>query len=118
MVNIYFRNNYPQTLWVAIMYYSPARCSEYGRWGTKGWWEIDYGMSKLVWVGNTLNRYYAYYAKASNGVEWTGQAGPVWVYHQAFDSCLNIHGSAAYGKVGMRWFDVDNYDNYTMTLHP
>ena len=118
MVKIYFRNNYPHTLWVAIMFYSAERCGAYGRWGTRGWWTIDYGMTKLVWVGNTLNSHYAYYAEASDGAKWTGQAGPVNVYHQAFDSCLNIRGSGSYASVGMRWFDVGNYDNYTMTLHP
>jgi hypothetical protein len=72
-------------------------------------------MSKFVWKGNTHNRYYAYYAEASNGAKWSGQVGPVYVYRRAFDSCLNIRGSGSYA-VGFRWFDVGNYDNYTMTL--
>ena len=71
---------------------------------------------ELVWVGNTLNRYYSYYAKAADGAQWTGQYGPVYVYHQAFDSCLNIGSTAAYGRVGMRLIDTDNYGTYTMTL--
>jgi uncharacterized membrane protein len=116
MVNLYFRNNYPSTVWVAIMFYSPARCAQYGQWGTRGWWQINPGGTKLVWVGNTLNRYYAYYANASDGAKWTGQYGPVYVYHQAFDSCLKIGSTAAYATVGMRLIDTDNYDNYTMTL--
>ena len=116
MVNLYFRNKYPNSVWVCYMYYSSARCGAYGNWGTRGWWKIDPGQSKLVWVGNTLNRYYAYYAKAADGAQWTVQYGPVYVYHQAFDSCLNIGSTAAYGRVGMRLIDTDNYDTYTMTL--
>jgi uncharacterized membrane protein len=116
MVNLYFRNRYPSTVWVCIMFYSPARCGAYGNWGTRGWWQIDPGQSKLVWVGNTNNRYYAYYAHAADGAKWTGQYGPVYVYHQAFDSCLNIGSSAAYARVGMRLIDTDNYSSYTMTL--
>ena len=116
MVNLYFRNKYPNSVWVCYMYYASARCGAYGNWGTRGWWKIDPGQSKLVWVGNTLNRYYAYYAKAADGAQWTGQYGPVYVYHQAFDSCLNIGSTAAYGRVGMRLIDTDNYGTYTMTL--
>ena len=116
MVNLYFRNNYPNSVWVCYMYYSPARCGAYSNWGTRGWWQIDPGQTKLVWVGNTLNRYYSYYAKAADGAQWTGQYGPVYVYHQAFDSCLNIGSTAAYGRVGMRLIDTDNYGTYTMTL--
>ena len=92
MVNLYFRNNYPNSVWVCYMYYSPARCGAYGNWGTRGWWQIDPGQTKLVWVGNTLNRYYSYYAKAADG------------------------STAAYGRVGMRLIDTDNYGTYTMTL--
>jgi uncharacterized membrane protein len=99
------------------MYYSPARCGSYGNWGTRGWWRVDPGQTKLVWVGNTLNRYYAYYAHAADGAIWSGDRGPVYVYHEAFDSCLNIGSTAAYARVSMRLIDVDNYDNYTMTLH-
>jgi uncharacterized membrane protein len=119
MVNLYFRNNYPSSLslWVAIMFWSPARCGHYGNFGTRGWWQVDRGQTKLVWGGNTGNRYYYYYAKAADGAQWTGNFGPVYVYHQAFDSCLRIGSSAAYATVKMREIDVDNYDNYTMTLH-
>ena len=99
------------------MYYSPARCGAYGNWGTRGWWRVDPGQTKLVWVGNTLNRYYAYYAHAADGAIWSGDRGPVYVYHEAFDSCLNIGSTAAYARVSMRLIDVDNYDTYTMTLH-
>jgi hypothetical protein len=35
---------------------------------------------------------------------------------RAFDSCLNIGSTAAYGRVGMRLIDTDNYGTYTMTL--
>ena len=51
------------------MYYSPARCGAYGNWGTRGWWQIDPGQTKLACVGNPLNRYYAYCAHAAHGAQ-------------------------------------------------
>jgi len=116
---LYFRNRYSHKVWVAIMFYSPGRCGSYGSWGTRGWWGIDPGNIVGVFNGNSdYNRYYAYYAKASDGATWSGQYGPVYVYHEAFDSCINIGSTAAYGTVGMRLIDVDSYDDYTMNLLP
>ena len=41
---------------------------------------------------------------------------PVYLYHQAFNSCLNIGSTAAYGKIGKRLIDKDNNSSHTMTL--
>jgi uncharacterized membrane protein len=116
---LYFHNGYPSKVWVAIMFYSPGTCGDYGKWGTRGWWGIDSGGRAAVYNGDTdYNRYYAYYAKAADGAEWTGPYGPVYVYHSAFDSCTGIGSTAAYGTVDMRLIDVQDFDDYTVNLIP
>jgi uncharacterized membrane protein len=114
---LYFRNSYSDRVWVCIMFYSPNTCNEYGNWGTRGWWGIDPGGRAAVFNGNSdYNRYYAFYAEASNGANWSGPYGPVYVYHEPFDSCINIGSTAAYKTVGTRLIDVGDYDDYTVNL--
>jgi uncharacterized membrane protein len=116
-----FANRYPAKVWVAIMFYSPETCGgEGGNWETMGWWGINPGGSAIVYGNDVedLNRYYCYYAKAADGAEWSGNYGPIYVYHQAFNSCYNIGSTAAYAVVGMREIDVNGYDDYTVNLTP
>jgi hypothetical protein len=85
-----------------------------------GWWGIDQGGSADVYDNDAedLNQFFYYYAKADDGAEWSGGFGPVYVYHEAFDSCVDIGSTAAYATVGMREIDVDGNDDYTLTLTP
>jgi uncharacterized membrane protein len=109
-----FRNSYGKTVWVAIMRYNPDSCGGYGDWQTKGWWRLEPGEVKQAFTTST--RYAAFYAKAADGAEWTGDRGPVYVYHDAFDSCINIGSTAAYGTVGMRLIDLNA--GHTINLIP
>lgn len=112
-----FRNSYGTTVWVAIMRYDPDSCGGYGDWQTKGWWQLEPGEVKQAF--RTSNRYAYYYAKAADGTEWNGGYGPVYVYHSAFDSCLNIGSTAAYGTVGMKRTDLDGAGlSHTINLIP
>jgi uncharacterized membrane protein len=99
-----FRNGYSRPVWVAIMRYDTDRCGGYGDWQTKGWWRLSPGEVKQAFT--TSSRYAAYYAKADDGTQWTGDRGPVYLYHDAFDSCLKIGSSAAYATVNMRLIDL------------
>jgi hypothetical protein len=108
-MRVYFRNSYPAKVWVAIMRYDPDSCrGEYGTWATAGWWGLNPGQQ--VWPFSTNNRYAAFYADAEDGAFWAGEYGPVYVYYQAFESCINIGSTAAYDVVGMRLIDIGNSD--------
>lgn len=108
-MNVSFRNNYGPRIWVAIMRYDPNGCGQHGNWATDGWWGINFG--EQVQVFSTNNRYAAYYAKAANGIQWTGNYGNVYIYHNAFNSCINIGSTAAYDMVKMRLIDTENKDH-------
>jgi len=113
-MRVYFRNSYGTKVWVTIMRYDPDSCGEYGNWATAGWWGIDPGQQ--VWAFSTNNRYAAFYADADDGAHWSGPYGPVYVYWEAFDSCVNIGSTAAYGTVGMRLIDVGDSDHIVNLL--
>lgn len=107
-MNVYFRNSYSAKVWVAIMRYDLDSCGEYGNWATEGWWGINPGEQILAF--KTDNQYAAFYAKAADGGHWSGEYGPVYVYHERFDSCIDIGSTAAYDIVGMRLIDTGGSD--------
>jgi uncharacterized membrane protein len=120
-MKVHFKNSYPSTVWVAVMYYDPDGCDEYGDWATAGWWKLDPGQKK--WPFSTSNRYAAFYAEAADGAVWSGPYGPVYVYQSAFDSCVNIGSTAAIDVVGMRLIDLGSlawvpWANHTVNLVP
>lgn len=78
---------------MAVMFHSPDGCASHGKWGTRGWWRIEPGATAFAL--RTNNRYAAYYAESASGKTWSGDRGPVYVYQQAFDSCIGIGSSAA-----------------------
>jgi hypothetical protein len=94
-----FHNSYGPRIWVAIMFYDPVGCADYGEWGTRGWYAIDYGGTALVL--NTDNHYAYFYAEAADGGVWNGPYGPIYVTQQPFSSCINI-GRTDARRVGLR----------------
>jgi Protein of unknown function (DUF1036) len=116
-MELHFRNSYDGTslISVAIMFYSPSTCANYGSWGTRGWWNIAPGGE--AYVLNTNNQYAAFYAEATNGAIWAGNYGPVYVHPYAFDSCVDIgDNNPATRVVGMRLVDMDGFSRYTVNL--
>jgi Protein of unknown function (DUF1036) len=114
-MDVHFRNSYGPRIWVAIMRYDPDACpGEYGSWATEGWWGMNEG--EEVFAFSTSNRFAAYFAKAEDGAFWSGNYGPVYVYHQAWSSCVDIGSTGAYGTVDMRLIDTDDADKYTVNL--
>lgn len=115
MSEIRIRNNADVTINVAVMFWSPDSCRDYGDWGTRGWWVIPPGGTKFVL--RTDNQYAAYYVLANDGREITGSYGPVYVYHEAFDSCLHIGSTAASDVVGMKLIDTGG-NNLIINVNP
>ena len=120
MTMLTFSNGYSTKVWVAICFWSPDTCGQSGNWQTMGWWGIDPGNSADVYHNDLkdLNRYWYFYAEAADGAKWSGDYGPMYVYHEAFNSCLHIASTAAYATVGLRQIDVDGADDCTDTLAP
>ena len=112
-MKLHFRNNYSSSVYVAIMFYNPDSCRDYGNWGTRGWWNINPGGE--VYVIDTSNRYAAYYIEAVDGAIWNGSYGPVYVKQASFNSCINI-GDTSSRTVGMRLVDMSNYDDYYVNV--
>lgn len=120
-MKVLFRNSYYTTIWVAVMFYDPDGCAQYGNWRTGGWWRLEPGQKK--WAFSTTNKYACYYAEAADGAFWSGPYGPVYVYYEPFDSCINIGSTAAYDVVGMRlitlpWYRWNPLAEYTVNLIP
>jgi hypothetical protein len=123
-MSLYFHNTLSETVWVAIMYWDPDGCpgaepDGAGLWGTAGWYVAGPGGTAEAYDGDVsgLNDYWAFYAKtAGAAIEWTGNYGPVYLYHQAFNSCVNIGSTAAYAVKGMVLIDTEGADDFTANL--
>jgi uncharacterized membrane protein len=107
-MKVQFRNSTSSKVWVAVMYYSPDTCGNYGNWETEGWWGIDPGQQ--VWAFSTNNRYAAFYAEAEDGTTWSDGYGPMLVYIHAFEICLGLGQTGAIGSVGCRLIDTTGRD--------
>ncbi|MFI0485464.1 DUF1036 domain-containing protein [Actinomadura sp. 9N215] len=105
-MQLHFRNDHGSRLWVAIMFWSPDDCADYGRWGTRGWWQLDPGQQKYVL--NTSATFAFFYAEADDGATWSG--GPsatifMYVTQEPFDSC-HLIGSTAARLVSVRRLEL------------
>lgn len=108
-------NNYPSTVYLSYMWYDPANCGSGDHFDTIGWYQVNPGACRTVFFGNVnFNRYWAYYAEAVNGAVWNGNI-QAWVSNSAYRLC---HGATCTPcrVVGFRLLDVDNFNNYTLTL--
>ena len=116
-MSLRFKNGYPQTIWAMIEWYSPG-CPDGGDWEKAGWWKIAPGGTKTVYGGDLddVNRYWYFYAHASNGAQWAGPYRET-VPHIAFDWCSST-GSSDSRTVGMRELDIHDNDTYTLTFVP
>lgn len=107
-MKVYFRNDTPVRLWIAVAHYSPEQCGgEGGNWATVGWFHFSPGQQSWVVETNNLNVYY--FAEAENQATWSGRFGPMYVYQDAFNSCIGIGSTAAepVGLAHLRMLDGD-----------
>jgi uncharacterized membrane protein len=63
-----------------------------------------------------VNRYWYYYAEATDGAKWSGDF-PTYVNNEAFDHCDSPPNSSMI-VLGFRELDVGDADNYTLTFTP
>lgn len=118
-----FVNATGQDLWVAYMFLAQDVCGgEGGDWQAIGWFHMPPGGSTVPYA-NSLddvnNRYWCYYAE--NGDRSMFWAGPYPVYVPADGSAFNHcykRADTDSRTIGMRLFDVDDNDDFTMTLTP
>lgn len=117
-----FHNQYTAPVSVAIMFKSPDTCSGEGQgWEMMGWWNINPGDSALVYANDLedLNRYWYYYAHASDGTGWAGNGEWARSVPQAvFDQCFGFGVIGEAEEVDFRQLDIGSYDNYTLSLTP
>ncbi|HEY7153624.1 MAG TPA: DUF1036 domain-containing protein [Gemmataceae bacterium] len=115
-MQVHFKNNYPKKVWVAIMRRDTNACGgEGGGWATAGWWVLDPGQTKNAF--STTNEYAAFYAESEDGAMWNGSVGPVYVYSNAFNSCLNIGSTAAIKRVGMQQIQLPAFRGNPLAVH-
>ena len=114
-MELHFRNETASEVWVAVMFYSPDACAEYGNWGTRGWWAMQPGGE--AYALDTDNRYVYFYAESADGAVWSGPYGNVYVDQQAFDSCLGIGDNKQNTQiVGMQQIDMQDTDRHYVNL--
>ena len=77
-MKLYFRNDTPERIWIAVAHYSPDTCREYGDWATIGWFHLVPGQQAWVISTNNLNVYY--YAESETGRTWSGREATMYVY--------------------------------------
>jgi uncharacterized membrane protein len=117
-MSLTFCNHYSFTpghyVWVAFMWYDPNDCGG-DHFNEIGWYRIDPGGCTTVFNSSVnFNRNWYYYAESTDGATWNGDIQG-WVSDSAFRLC---HGEQCTPcrVVGFRLLDVNNYDDYTLTL--
>jgi uncharacterized membrane protein len=114
-----FRNSTSLPVWMALGY----KDSSLDEWVAKGWWKIESGQTRTLITGDLKARYYYFYARDTNGAEWTGDSN-FW-YHptQAFgpipDSFDEVEAAGmGYVWQGFQQVDTGEYTSFTYTLNP
>lgn len=113
-----FCNGYTATISTAFCFYSPGNCGGEGEnFEMMGWWDIEPGACSVV-SGDDLrkvNRYWYYYAFATDGTVWSGPYGAA-VPYAAFDQCYGVGVVNDTVEIGFRELDIDSYDDWTLTF--
>jgi uncharacterized membrane protein len=110
-------NSYPVTIYTAISFWEPDECSAEGNgWHNIGWWRIEPGSCKRVYMNDLddAGRWWYVYAKAVDGAQWDGDYA-THVRHEAFDMCDEPPDTNMF-YVGFREFDIGDNDEYTITF--
>jgi uncharacterized membrane protein len=112
-----FESSYPNaTIWVSILWYHPD-CTN-GLFMKTGWWSLTDGQTVEVFTGDIddLNRYYYFYAEASDGAVWSGPTN-VEVTNAAYSQCVWDNKSCN-RTVGFQILDIGDNDDFTVNLVP
>lgn len=115
---LYFKNDAPFTIWVAIGYYIPSS----DEWHSKGWYKLDDNAKTNVFDYNlSYNRYYYYYAYDSDGNKWGGSDNcsdcSKFLIDPTDKFTLDRDGSSSgYEWKNFRQIDAGGSSSYTLTL--
>jgi uncharacterized membrane protein len=108
-------NGYSSAVTVAIGYSNRSQCANAGGWIKQGWWNIVPGQCVIVYSGSLkdINRYWAYYARTTDGaLEWAGNYCTS-VTNQAFYQCWNDPSDY---QICYRLLDINSNDNHILTI--
>lgn len=102
-------------VWVIYMRLDTATCGANGL-AVRGWYTVPPGGEVTVYNGSLrdVNRYWYWYAEAHDGVNWSGPY-QTWVSDNGFTICYGTKCTPC-RIVGLQQLDVNNSDNYRMTL--
>ncbi len=115
---LYFKNEAPFTVWVAIGYYVPAT----DEWYAKGWYKLDDNAKKKLFDYDlSYNRYYYYYAYDSDGNYWVGGKNCETCGSFLIDPTAKFTKSKSGSKKGYKWkkfkrIDTGSSSSHTVTL--
>jgi len=117
-MSLYFRNQYPEPIWVALVY-GWAFDAHYV-FMKQGWWGLAHNQTSLILSGPIHEQasqiWYFYAQNASGSVYW---AGPtlVQVTNRVFKQSVFDNTGCDRG-VGFRELDTNGYENFTLTFIP
>jgi hypothetical protein len=112
-------SQYPETIWVAIMFYHPNCPSpDGGNWEKRGWYSIKKGQLKTIYGGDLsdVNRYWCLYGESEDGETW---AGPYMRFlpYKAFRWCEWTTSGEGF-TAGFFVLDIDNEDDTIFVFAP
>lgn len=84
-MTISFTNSHGTGVSVCLIWYNPG-CAD-PPFRKSGWWNLAPGQSVTALTGSYNNRYFYFYAEASDGSYWGDQRWRIAVTNNAFDRC-------------------------------
>jgi hypothetical protein len=116
-IEVYFYNQYKNTVRVAVADWAPNVCKYYGRFLALGWWSVKQG--EKVHVVNTDNQIIMYYAE-SEGMIWAGNGTyRSWVAQGSpWSNCWTVEQVSPWREVNFIKLNMGNVDEFTLYLTP
>ena len=112
-MSISFINKHGTPVSVCLVWYNP-NCSD-PPFRKTGWWNLPNGDSRTVLNGAYRNRYFYFYAEASDGAYWGDPRFRIAVTNNAFDRCAGDIFEPN-RIVTLREINTGGAVNYTITL--
>lgn len=112
-----FCNSHSTAIATAISFLDEEECGLEGNgWKNIGWYWVEPGTCRVVYQNDVddANRYWYFYAKATDGTVWEGEYN-TYVKHEAFDHCDNPPDSTMF-LLGFRELDVGDAEDCTLTF--
>lgn len=111
-MSLHFVNRHRAPVSICILWYNTS-CNP--PWRKTGWWNVNPGGVATPLIGNLNNRYYYFYARASDGTYWGDPNRQIAVTTNAFNVCLD-HIFEPNWIVPLKEIDTGPYTNFTVNL--